>query len=79
VGAQARVDGVDYGGDEAELRKSGGEVWQHEVADSEGGETCDGGCAVLGREHEEEDLADVVVALEVAEVGVATEDFDYEI
>jgi hypothetical protein len=79
VGAEARVDGVDYGGDETELRKRWGEVWQHKIADAEGGETCDGGCAVLGREHEEEHLADVVVTLEVAEVRVATEDFDYEI
>lgn len=72
------VRGAEDVGEEAELRDGWGEGGEHEVADAEGGEAGDGGGAEGGREDEEQDLADVVVALEVAEVGVAAEDGEDE-
>lgn len=73
VGPEARVDGVEDGWDEAELSDGGGEVGQHKVSDAQRREARDGGAAQGGGEDEEEDLGDVVVALEVVQVRVAAE------
>lgn len=73
VRPEGRVGGAQDGGDEAELGDGGLHVREHEVADAEGGEPGDGGGAQGGRQDEEEDLGDVVVALEVVEVGVAAQ------
>jgi hypothetical protein len=51
--------------------RQGGE---HEVADAQQGEPRSGGTRGVGTEDEEEDLEDVVVALEVAEGWVESED-----
>lgn len=68
---------MDYGGDELKLCESLCEGWEHKIADAEGGETCYGRNGILGRvlvllrtEDEQEDLADVVVALEIGEMGL---------
>lgn len=73
------VHSVQDAGDEAELGDGGFEVGQHEIADAQEGETGDGGAAQPGREDEEEDLGDVVVALEVVNIRVATQDGENEI
>lgn len=54
---------------------------EHEVTEAEVREEGEGVGAGGGggREDEEEDLADVVVALEVGEVGIGSEDADYEV
>lgn len=72
------VRGAEDVGQEPELGDGRGEGGEHEVADAEGGEAGDGGVAEGRGEDEEQDLADVVVALEVAEVGVAAEDGEDE-
>lgn len=74
VRAQGRVRGAQDVGDQVQLRHGGGERGEHEVADPQDGEPGHGEAAQGGREHEEEDLADVVVALEVAEIGLLAED-----
>lgn len=61
-----------------QLRSRGPEVGEHEVADAEDGEAGDDGGAPFWAQDEQEHLADVVVALEVAEVRVAAEDFGDE-
>jgi hypothetical protein len=71
--------GGDIVWDKLELAEGGGECGEHVVADPKGRKTRHaGGCVRVG-EHEEEDLADVVVTLEIAKVGLATEDFGYEV
>lgn len=77
--AQARVGGAQDRGDQAQLGHGRVEGGEHEVADAQRGQA--GHCwgAEGGWEDEQEHLADVVVALEVAEVGVAAEDFDDEV
>ncbi len=69
---------VEDGGDEVELGDGRGEGGEHEVADVEEGEAGEGGELEVWGEQEEEDLGDVVVALEVAEVGVGAEEGDDE-
>lgn len=54
------------------------QVWEHEVADAQGREAGEGDGAQGGGQDEEKDLADVVVALEVVQVRVATEDGEDE-
>lgn len=77
--AEGRVGGFDYVGNESELGGGRGEVREHEVADSEKGEACEGGSSDGGFENEEEHLADVVVALDVAQERVSPEDFDDQV
>lgn len=62
-----------------ELAECGCEVWEHVITDSQGRETSYSCCAVGGWEDEEENLCDVVVALEVVEVWVLTEYGGYEV
>ena len=66
MGAELGVGGAEDVGDEAELLGRGGEGGEEEVADAEEGEAGYERGALRGVEDEEEDLADVVVALDVA-------------
>jgi hypothetical protein len=50
------------------LCERGGEGREHEIPDSEGREACHGSCTISPFEHKQENLADVVVALEIAEI-----------
>lgn len=79
VGPELGVCGVQDAGDETELGDGGVEVGEHEVPDAEEGEAGDGGTAQPGWEDEEEDLGDVVVALEVVYVRVAAQDGQDEV
>ena len=76
---EGRVGGEEDVGDQTELGDGRGEGGEHEVADAEGREAGYGWGAEGVGEDEEEDLADVVVALEVVEVGVAAEDFEDQV
>lgn len=79
VSAEAGVGGVEYIGEQAELCDGGSEGRQHEVADSKEGKSGDEGGSKGGFEDEEEHLADVVVALEVTEEWMPSQDFDDEV
>lgn len=79
VGPEFGVRGMQDAGDETELGDGGFEVREHEIADAQKGEAGDGGAAQPGREDEEEDLGDVVVALEVVDVRVAAQDGEDEV
>lgn len=74
VGPEPGVRGVQDAGDETELGDGGVEVGQHEIPDAKEREAGDCGAMQPGWEDEEEDLCDVVVALEVVYVGVAAQD-----
>lgn len=79
VPAEIRVHGVQDVGDQVQLRDGGRQRGQHEVADPEHGEPGDGRRPQGGRQHEEQHLADVVVALEVAEIGLLAEHLGDEV
>lgn len=79
VPAELRVHGPQDVGDQAQLHDGGRQRGEHEVPDPEHGEPGDGQRPERGREHEEENLADVVVALEVAQVGLLAEDLGDEV
>jgi hypothetical protein len=79
VQAQRRVDGGEDVGDQAELCDGRRQVREHEVADAKGGEARYRGGAERGWQHEEEHLADVVVALEVAQIRVAAQGLGDEV
>ena len=75
---ELRIREPEYGGDEPELCECGSEVREHVVADSEDGEAGDGEGGEGRGEDQEEDLRDVVVALEVVQVGVLPQHAGYE-
>lgn len=62
--------------DEAQLADGRSERRQHKVTDPQGREPCHRRCADWGRENQEEYLADVMVALKVAEVRIAAQHLD---
>lgn len=69
VPQQGRVRGGEDVWEQAQLRRRGPEVGQHEVADAQHREARDAGGRPRRPEHEQEHLAYVVVALKVAQVG----------
>lgn len=79
VGPEGGVGGVEDDGDEAELGDGGREVGEVKVSYAEEGEACDGWGAKAGWEDEQEDLGYVVVALEVVDIWMATEDGEDQI
>lgn len=52
---------------------------EHEVADAQKAQACDCCWGIVGAEDEEEDLDDVMVALEVAQRGVSSQDIKNDI
>lgn len=79
VGPERGVGGAEDAGDEAELGQGGGEVGVHEIAYAQEGEACDGWGAKSGWEDEQEDLGDVVIALEVVDIWITAEDGEDEV
>lgn len=79
VRRQGRVGGADDVRDQAQLGDGRGEVGEHEVADAQGREPGHGGRAEVRGQDQEEDLAYVVVALEVAQVRVPPQDGEDEV
>lgn len=77
--AEGRIGGFYYVGNEAQLGGGCGEIREHEVAGSEEGEACEGGSSDARVEDKEEHLADIVVALDVAQERVPPEDFNDEV
>lgn len=73
VGPELGVRGVQDARDEAELGYGGFEVWEHEITYSEERESGHGGATQARREDEEEDLGNIVVALEIVDVGIAAQ------
>ena len=73
VGVQARVGSAQQGPQQLELGHGGGNGGEHEVADAQETQAGDGGGGIVGAEDKEEDLDDVVVALEVAQRGVSAQ------
>jgi hypothetical protein len=79
VAAQRRIGSLNEVGDQAELVHRGGQGREHEIPDAQQREVGKEACAPGGCEDEEENLANVMVALEVTEKRVAAEDFDDEV
>lgn len=77
--AQLPVHGAQDVGDQVQLRDGGRQRGQHEVADPKHREPGDGERPQGRREHEEENLADVMVALEVAEIRLLAENLGDEV
>jgi hypothetical protein len=79
VGEQLGVGGAEDGAEQLELGDGRLERGQHEVADAQDAQAGDGSGRLMCAEDEQEDLDDVVVALEVAQRGVPPEDVEYDI
>lgn len=76
---QLGVGGAEDGSEQFELGYGGVERGQHEVPDAEEAQAGDGCGRFLRAKDEQEDLDDVVVALEVAQAWVSAEDIEYDI
>lgn len=76
---QLGVGGAEDGSEEFELGYGWVERGQHEVADAEEAQAGNGCGRFLRAKDEQEDLDDVVVALEVAQAWVSAEDIQYDI
>lgn len=76
---QLGVSGAEDGSKQFELRYGGVERGQHEVPDAEEAQAGDGCGCFLRAKDEQEDLNDIVVALEVAQAWVSAEDVEYDI
>ncbi len=76
---QVRVGGVQDVGDQLQLLR--GRIYgrEHEVADAQVGEPHDRLHGGVGPQHQQEDLADVVVALEVVQVAIPPQHLEDEI
>lgn len=72
------VGGAQQGRQEAQVGERGGERGQHEVADAQQREAAQRGHGERGAQDEQQNLRNVVVALEVAEGRVAAQDFGDE-
>ena len=70
---------MDDRGDKTQLRERWGKCRQHVVADAQRGEAGHAGRALARLQHQEEDLTDVVVALEVVQVRLAAQDLADEV
>lgn len=76
---QFGVGGAEDGPEQFELGNGRVERGQHEVADAEEAQAGDGCGCFLRAQDKQEDLDDVVVALEVAQAWVSAEDIQYDI
>ena len=65
------MDGMEDRRYETQLCERGGESREHEIPDSKRGEACHSSCTISWFEYKQENLADIVVALEIAEVGLS--------
>lgn len=79
VVVQLGVSGAEDGSKQFELGYGWVERGQHEVPDAEEAQACDGRRCFLRAQDKQEDLDDVVVALEVAQAGVSAEHVEYDI
>lgn len=73
------IGGSKYGPQELELGDGRVERREHKVAYAEKAQSCDSGGSLVGTQHQQEDLNDVMVALEVAQGGVAAQDLDNDV
>jgi hypothetical protein len=73
VAEQLGIGGAEDGAEQLELGYGRLERGQHEVADAEKAQAGDRGRCLVWAENEQEDLDDVVVALEVAQRGMPPE------
>jgi hypothetical protein len=76
---KARIRSVKNIGYKAKLGNRWGKGWEHEVANAEKGKASNERCPHRGIEDKKKDLADVMVALKVAEEWVPSKDLDYQI
>src|SRR5689334_13710606 len=73
---QLGIGGAEDGSQQLKLGYGRIKCRQHEVADAQQAQTSHGSRGIVCAENEEEDLDDVVVALEVAQRWVLAEDFE---
>jgi hypothetical protein len=76
VVVQHGIGSAEDGPQQFELGEGRLERRQHEIANAEEAQAGDCSGSMLGAEHEQEDLDDVVVTLEVAQRGVTAQDVE---